>query len=126
MTNTFRLQVYTGHHLNQLHSHRKICLKQRVKKNEYWNTRGFSRGALPIITDSTYTDTQKGKLEDHFANAFAQVFTSCHPTHKARNIFNQTPQVFALLSRLPVTSHEFNVVAVMTTFDATDTYRKTI
>ena len=47
-------------------------------------------------TNSIYSDTQKGELEGHFANTVVQVFTSCHPTYKARNIF-KTAQVFALL-----------------------------
>ena len=54
MTNTFRSQVCNGHHLNQLHSHRKTCFKQRVKTNECWNTRGFSRGILPIKKQSRF------------------------------------------------------------------------
>ena len=48
MTNTFRWQVCTGHHLNQLHSQGKTCLRQRVKTNKCWNTREFSWGTLPI------------------------------------------------------------------------------
>ena len=48
-------------------------------------------------TISIYSDTQKGELEGHFANNIVQVFTSRHPTYRARNIFNQTAQVFALL-----------------------------
>ena len=87
MTNTFRSQVCSGHHLNQLHSHRKTCFKERVKTNECWNTRGFSRGILPIKkTISIYSDTRKGELEGHFANNIVQVFTSCHPTYRVRNI----------------------------------------
>lgn len=54
MTNTFRSQVCSGHHLNQLHSHRKTCFKERVKTNECWNTRGFSRGILPIKKQSRF------------------------------------------------------------------------
>ena len=71
MTNTFRLQVCTGHQLNLLHSHRKSLFRVE-KTNECWNTRGFSRGALPIKkTNLIYSDTQKGELEAHLANTIA-------------------------------------------------------
>ena len=100
MTNTFRSQVCSGHHLNQLHSHRKTCFKERVKTNECWNTRGFSREALPIKKQTWFTVIlRKGNLKPkaHHANTIAKEFTSCYPRYRARNIFNQTAQAFALL-----------------------------
>ena len=63
MTNTFRLQVCTGHQLNLLHSHRKSLFRVE-KTNECWNTRGFSRGALPIKKQTWFTVIlRKGNLK---------------------------------------------------------------